>query len=185
VTEGAHEDGGEDCRPEQSAGPEESATPSAEYMELYKLAVEMTDRMSARRVSTNAFFVTVNTALLSFLGVAELETVWPVAVAGIIVSFTWALLIRSYRKLNAAKFTVINSAEQQLPLRIYSDEWHIVKPKHSKGWRDLPKCPKSWSDLPKDLKSWRDFLWQYLEFTIVETLVPVVFLLLYLAVLFF
>lgn len=133
-------------------------------MDLYKLAVEMTDRMSARRVSTNAFFVTVNTALLSFLGVAELQTVWPVAVAGIIVSFTWALLIRSYRNLNAAKFTVINNAEQKLPLKIYYDEWQIVKQEHPKRWRN--------------------FIQRYLEFTVVETLVPLVFLLLYLAVLF-
>lgn len=165
MTEEAHENSGEDCRTEQFAELEDSATPSAEYMELYKLAVEMTDRMSARRVSTNAFFVTVNTALLSFLGVAELETVWPVAVAGIIVSFTWALLIRSYRNLNAAKFTVINAAEKQLPLKIYYDEWQIIKREHPKRWRN--------------------FLQRYLVFTVVETSVPVVFLLLYLAVLFF
>jgi hypothetical protein len=51
-------------------------------MELYKLAVEMADRVSARRGTANAFFVTVNTALLAFLGLAELKAAWPVAVGG-------------------------------------------------------------------------------------------------------
>ncbi len=57
-------------------------------MELYKLAVEMADRVSARRGTANAFFVTVNTALLAFLGLAELSVAWPVAVGGVVISVT-------------------------------------------------------------------------------------------------
>ncbi len=38
---------------------------SGQYLELYKLAVEMADRVSARRATANAFFLTVNTALLA------------------------------------------------------------------------------------------------------------------------
>jgi len=36
----------------------------AGYVELYKLAVEMADRISARRGVANSFFLTINTGLL-------------------------------------------------------------------------------------------------------------------------
>lgn len=149
----------------------DSVTPvPADYMELYKMAVEMADRVSARRGTANAFFVTVNTALLAFMGLAELRAAWPVAVGGVVISVTWALLIKSYRDLNAAKFTVINEAEKRLPLKVYWDEWQIVKKER----------PESW--LPKD---WRVWMNRYLEFTIVEMVVPLVFAALYLAILLF
>ena len=141
----------------------------ADYLELYKLAVEMADRVSARRGTANTFFVTVNTALLAFLGLAELKTAWPVAAGGVVISLTWALLIKSYRDLNAAKYTVINKAEERLPLKVFYEEWQIVK----------KEPPESW--LPKD---WLARLNRYVEFTIVEMVVPLVFAVLYLAVLF-
>lgn len=146
------------------------ATPvTAEYMELYKLAVEMADRMSARRGNANAFFVTVNTALLAFLGLAELTVAWPVVAGGVVISLTWALLIKSYRNLNTAKFETINAAEARLPIKVFSDEWRIVK----------REPPESW--LPKGV---RKLLTRYVEFTIVEMIVPFVFAAIYLAVLF-
>jgi hypothetical protein len=151
--------------------PEEGGTPPlpAEYMELYKLAVEMADRVSARRGTANAFFVTVNTTLLAFLGLAELKTAWPVAVGGVVISITWVLLIKSYRDLNTAKFKTINAAETRLPLKIFSEEWKNLK-------RDRPE-----NLLPNN---WRKWLRWYVEFTIVEMIVPWVFAVLYLAVLF-
>lgn len=152
---------------DQEAG--HTAPIPADYMELYKLAVEMADRVSARRGTANTFFVTVNTALLAFLGLAELNTVWPVAAGGIVISLTWGLLIKSYRDLNAAKFTVINDAEKHLPLKVFYDEWQIVKRER----------PESW--LPKDWRSWLNW---YVEFTIVEMIVPLVFAALYIAILF-
>ena len=145
------------------------ASVPADYMELYKLAVEMADRVSARRGTANTFFVTVNTALLAFLGLAELRVAWPVAVGGVVISLTWALLIKSYRDLNAAKYTVINKAEERLPLRVFYDEWQIVK----------KDPPESW--FPRD---WLARLTRYVEFTIVEMIVPLVFAALYLLVLF-
>jgi hypothetical protein len=38
---------------------------SEQYLELFKLAVEMADRVSARRATADAFFLTGNTALLA------------------------------------------------------------------------------------------------------------------------
>jgi hypothetical protein len=158
---------------ERDAGQQEqkasAATVPSDYMELYKLAVEMADRVSARRGTANAFFVTVNTALLAFLGLAELKATWPVAVGGVVISITWAMLIKSYRDLNTAKFKIINEAEKRLPLRVFYDEWQQLR-------RDRPE---NW--LPKN---WRAWLKWYLEFTIVEMIVPLVFAVLYIAILF-
>jgi hypothetical protein len=59
-----------------------------QYLELYKLAVEMAERVSARRATTNAFFLTVNTALLAFVSSRSLAVLWLVAFAGIARSAT-------------------------------------------------------------------------------------------------
>lgn len=103
-------------------------------IDLYKMAVEMADRISSRRATSNAFYITVQTALVAVLGIATptiRQAPWwavlIVAVAGLSVSGSWWLQLRSYRDLNRAKFIVINSMESSLPRRIYSDEWEILK----------------------------------------------------------
>lgn len=53
--------------PRQGGAVEGDEHASQQYVELYKLAVEMADRVSARRATANAFFLTVNTALLAFV----------------------------------------------------------------------------------------------------------------------
>lgn len=102
-------------------------------LEQYKLYVEMADRVSSRRMTANSFFVTLNTALVAFLGLAvakdETERLgWYVAVslAGIAVSGLWYFLIRSYRDLNSAKFNVVHLVESELPLKLYDAEWEMV-----------------------------------------------------------
>jgi len=98
-------------------------------MEVYKLAVEMADRVSARRAVANAFFLTVNTTLVAVIG---LKVVNPdsvllsisVCAAGVSVAACWWLLLQSYRRLNKAKFEVINRIEaDHLPVKIFTDEW--------------------------------------------------------------
>ncbi|MGW1594955.1 RipA family octameric membrane protein [Streptomyces sp. NPDC002343] len=48
-----------------SPAPEQQAET---LLDLYKLAVEMADRVSARRGTANAFFLSVQTALVTVLG---------------------------------------------------------------------------------------------------------------------
>lgn len=48
------------------------AEASEQYFELYKLAVEMADRIAARRGVANSFFLTVSTGLAALLGAEEL-----------------------------------------------------------------------------------------------------------------
>ena len=134
--------------------------------ELYKLAVEMADRISARRALANTFFLTVNTGLAALLGGQDLR--WYVAVAGLVFALAWWWLLQSYRKLNAAKFAVINSIEPQLPVRLFSAEWEQLS---------AMKAPrKLWP--PSALRAWVS---GYHELGTVERIVPLLFAGIYVA----
>src|SRR5437867_12699050 len=96
--------------PEPSEGAEaQTALAAAElpghYFELYKLAVEMADRISARRGIANSFFLTANTAVVALLASQHLR--WYLAAAGIALSVSWWALLKSYRDLSSAKFEVM------------------------------------------------------------------------------
>ncbi len=123
-------------------------------LEQYKLYLEMADRISSRRQSANSYFLTLNTALLSLVGYLSLgegkpKWYWLIAVVGMILSYMWYRLIRSYKDLNTAKFKVIHEIETKLPIAPYDAEWEAV----GRG-----KAPKL-----------------YLPFTHVEKVVPWIF----------
>lgn len=135
------------------------------YLELYKLAVEMADRISARRGVANSFFLTANTGVVALLGTQDVR--WYLAAAGIVFSVTWWALLKSYRELNSAKFEIILAMEQRLPVRVYGDEWDRL--------RSEPVRPSLRRDR---LRSW---LAQYRELGRVERVMPWIFALIYLA----
>jgi hypothetical protein len=109
-------------------------------LEQYKLCVEMADRISSRRSKANTFFLSVNTLLVTAIGIltelgssfASLNLWWVVVTsfAGILFCWTWLSTINSYRQLNSGKFKIINTIEQKLPLAIYKAEWAYLKPKN-------------------------------------------------------
>jgi hypothetical protein len=153
-------------------------------LELYKTAVEMADRTSARRQGANSFFLTLNTALAAVVGIVSSARKPPphgnlptfdayglvlTAIAGIVLSLTWRALLRYYRRLNGAKFDVINEMEKQLPVKPYTDEWAILHPPPKSG-----ETPTKWT------RWWRMKV-QHREATVVEQVVPLVFVMIYLA----
>lgn len=135
---------------------------NAELIDLYKMAVEMADRVSARRGQANQFYVALQTALLgvpaAFAVVGHGSEIDPLrsfllSLVGAMVSVVWWFQLRSYRDLNTAKFRVINQIEaDNLPIRPFSDEW-----------KDLKKDP-----VP-------GFRGRYAELGFVERFVPIVF----------
>ena len=135
------------------------------YFELYKLAVEMADRISARRGLANSFFLTANTGVVALLASQHLR--WYLAAAGIILSASWWALLKSYRDLNTAKFEVILAMEERLPIRVYGDEWERLR-------RD----PVRFALRRDAMRAWAA---QYRELGRVERVVPWVFALIYLA----
>jgi hypothetical protein len=137
-------------------------------LEQYKLYVQMADNISARRQSANSFFLTVNTALIAFLGLvaspnvgsdagvaASLPLPWilVVSAAGAVLCYTWYRLVRSYKDLNSGKFKVVHAIESRLPVSPYDAEWEAL------GRGENPKL--------------------YLPFTHVEIWIPWVFAALY------
>lgn len=119
-------------------------------LEQYKLIAEMADRISARRGLANSFFLSVESALVATVTLADKRT-WPIGIAGIIVAIAWFRLLRSYRRLNAAKFEVIHALETRLPVQPFTDEWRLL---------DKPNEP----------------IWtRYTALSTIEQIVPVVF----------
>jgi hypothetical protein len=102
-------------------------------LEIYKLLVEMADRVSQRRQAANNFYLSVNTLLVggsAFLGRTSLEgwNIILIAVAGAAISFLWIRSIKSYASLNDAKFGVINELENSLAVQPFHDEWRRLHP---------------------------------------------------------
>ena len=119
---------------------------TATILELYKTAVEMADRLSARRAGANTFFLTLNTALAAVVGIVSSARKPPphgnvpsfdafglavTAIAGMIFALVWWLLLRYYRRLSTAKWDVINELEKRLPARPFTDEWKGMYPDES------------------------------------------------------
>jgi hypothetical protein len=106
----------------------------AAVLEQYKLYVEMADRTSARRSLTNTYFVTLNTLILTTVGVfwknRPAAGVWYLAVplvAVLVQCAAWFWLLRSYRQLNSAKYIVIGVLEERLPASPYwNAEWKAL-----------------------------------------------------------
>jgi hypothetical protein len=106
---------------------------SGDVLEQYKLAVEMADRVSARRGSANLFFLSIQTTLLTAAGLAyaTLQHVAWYAVlgtmlTGVAISAAWWRQLQSYRLLNRAKFAIINAMEDKLPVKVFTDEWDVL-----------------------------------------------------------
>jgi hypothetical protein len=148
----------------ENAATEWYASDRASYqgaiLEQYKLYVEMADRISQRRGVANSFFLTLNTAIFTLIGaLAAHETrvsAWITLpfIAVLTQCLTWYYIVRSYRRLNSAKYKVIGSLEERLPASPY---WRAE-------WRELGEG-----------KDWRSY-WQLSH---IESFVPLLFAMIY------
>ena len=104
-------------------------------LEQYKLYIESSEKTSDRRQRANSYFITINTALISLIGLSfQIEVfknlAWIkfiLAFVGIIICVIFWHLIRSYKQLNSGKFDVIHEIERHLPLALYEYEWEILE----------------------------------------------------------
>lgn len=115
---------------------ENRGTYQAAIMDQYKLYVELTDRISARRGLANTFFLTLNAAIFTLLGIFWKDrpqglSSWfllPILLLVLGLCWAWFLLVRSYRQLNSAKFAVIGAFERRLPASPWwNGEWSALK----------------------------------------------------------
>jgi hypothetical protein len=99
-------------------------------IDQYKLYVEMADRVSARRSAANTFFLMLNTAVFTAIGVfwkdppdaSPILGFFPTSVL-VIQCMVWFWVIRSYRQLNAGKWAVVGAMERHLPTSPWAAEW--------------------------------------------------------------
>lgn len=151
----------------------------------------MADRVSSRRAGANTFFLTLNTTLAAVVGIVSSARKPPphgsapsfdafglvaTAAAGIILALVWRALLAYYRRLNAAKFDVINKLERQLPAQPYADEWAILHPDES----NETDTKLGWWQFVRRWQRWRRRT-KHREATVIEQVVPLVFVLIYVA----
>ena len=103
-------------------------------LEQYKIYVEMADRVSARRGTTNAFFLSLNSAIFAAIGFVWGRGTHPASwiltfpmIVFIAQCLAWFWLVRSYRQLNGAKYAVVGAMEERLPASPYwRAEWKAL-----------------------------------------------------------
>jgi hypothetical protein len=147
-------------------------------LEIYKMAAEMADRVSARRMLANGFFLTLNTSLVGVLAFIyekladdKRAVLIFMSVVGIVLAVTWFFNIRSYKRLNKAKYDVINEIEKDLPYQNFTDEWSKLKGKAVEGETSTMRA------------RWIKYKDRYTDLTNIEGIVPIIFALIYLFVL--
>ena len=101
-------------------------------LEQYKLCLQSADNASGRRESSNRYLITLNVALLALYGLqsagsVNLYLLIPVSLAGLVLSVLSLRIVKSYKKLNEAKFDVILGLECYLPSAAFGYEWELLK----------------------------------------------------------
>jgi hypothetical protein len=114
--------------------------------EQYKLYVEMSNEISKRRHQTNSFYISLSSAIIALfslitvkIGLNNTEFISILPIFGLVTCSIWFTHIRSYKKLNSAKFKVINKIEKQLPCQGFSEEWDLLKKGSYKRLTDIER----------------------------------------------
>ena len=112
----------------------------SDLLEQYKLYVESAENVSARRVASNRYLLTLNAALVALYGLQSAnlgQGYWTllIPVMGIPVSMLWYLIIKSHADLNRIKFKVIHELEHYLPTVMYKHEWRLAEEGRGKTYR--------------------------------------------------
>ena len=102
-----------------------------DLLEQYKLYVQSAENVSARRVASSRYLLSLNVALAALYGLQSAgfgQSYWLLLIPaiGIPVSLLWYLIIKSHANLNRVKFEVIHEFEEHLPTAMYKYEWHLA-----------------------------------------------------------
>ena len=113
---------------------------TSDLLEQYKLYVQSAENVSARRVASSRYLLTLNAALVALYGVQSAgfgQSYWTllIPILGIPVSLLWYRIIKSHADLNRIKFDVIHEFEQHLPAATYKYEWHLAGEGQGKSYR--------------------------------------------------
>lgn len=101
-------------------------------VDIYKVLIDMADKVSQRRQNANNFYLSVNTAItgaaayLSATGNPS-ANIFIISLAGFVVCLIWKRNIDSYKDLNNGKFQVITEVETALPVAAFTKEWDVLE----------------------------------------------------------
>ncbi len=108
-----------------------------ELLELYKFYQATAEKVSDRRAQANSWMLSVNTALVGVYGYFDKVKglahdpvtvwVWGIPLAGLLICMAWLALLSSYRKLNKAKYQLLQDMEKDLSVALFTRERDIYK----------------------------------------------------------
>ena len=110
-------------------------------LEQYKIFLQTSEDLVARRQNVNNFYISINSALMATFGVIWALEILPfykfaigalLALVGMILSISWIKLLESYGNLNSSKMKIISYIEKQLPASLYDAEWAALSDKLNK-----------------------------------------------------
>ena len=113
---------------------------SSDLLEQYKIYVQSSENVSARRVASSRYLLTLNVALVALYGFQYAgfgQGYWTllIPIVGIPVSILWLLIIKSHADLNRVKFRIIHEFEKHLPAAMYKYEWQLAGEGEGKAYR--------------------------------------------------
>ena len=99
-------------------------------LEQWKTCITEANGISEKRNNANNIFITLNTALFAVITFSLDYKSILLSVIGIAICILWICTINSYRKLNSAKYEIINEIELKLPLAPFTCEWDRLNNKY-------------------------------------------------------
>ena len=117
---------------------------TADLLEQYKLYVQSAENVSARRVASSRYLLTLSAALVALYGLQSVGfgqgwLTLLIPTTGISVSLLWWQIIKSHADLNTVKFKVIHEFEQHFPAAMYDYEWSLAEEGQGKAYRAVTK----------------------------------------------
>lgn len=114
----------------------------ADLLEQYKLYVQSAENVSARRIASSRYLLTLNSALIALYGLQSAsfsQNYWAlvIPILGLPVSLLWHQIIKSHKDLNAVKFKIIHEFEQHLPAAPYTHEWQLAGEGQRNSYRSV------------------------------------------------
>jgi hypothetical protein len=106
----------------------------------YELYVTLMDKVYERRDNANAFYLSVNSLLIT--GLTALLTallniqnnhmlIVVMASAGLLICWSWRRTILTSKRLIGRKYKIIHLLETKLPARLFDTEWEMLsQPEH-------------------------------------------------------
>ena len=104
-------------------------------LQQWQTCVSSAETVSQRRDVINGIFVTLSLAIMTATTAFMDWRAYPLLLVGVVISIAWLLYLSSLRKLNQAKYAIINNYESLLPVKPFSQEWEQLSsdPKYLKG----------------------------------------------------